>query len=290
MTVTLALALIFAPPQGPDSMLVSTAWLADRLGAPNLVLFQIGPEDAYAAAHIPGAQYLSLRDISAPRGSGPSLELPAPRALDDWLEAHGVSDRSRIVLYWSDEWATPTTRAYLTFYWAGLGDRTSILDGGLEAWRAEGWPVTTEVPSVVPGSVTLRPRHDVVVAAAEVDRLRTSPVVAVIDARNERFYLGQDTTIARPGHIPGATSLPFTEIFDEPLRFKSREDLATLFRKAGAQSGTRVITYCHIGQQATSVWFAARLLGYDARLYDGSFNEWTLLEPYPVEGPKGRTP
>lgn len=291
LTVSLALALTLAPAQAaPDSMLVSTAWLAERLGMPNLVLFQIGPEEAFASGHIPGAQFLTLRDIAAPRGSGPPLELPTADALDAWLEAHGVSDDSRIVLYWSDEWVTPTTRAYLTFYWAGLGDRTSILDGGLEAWRAEGWGVTTEVPRVESGSLTVRPRDDVVVTAAEVERLRSSPHVAVIDARDERFYLGQDTTIARPGHIPGAKSLPFTEITDEPVRFKSREALAALLRGAGAPPGTQVIAYCHIGQQATSVWFAARLLGYDARLYDGSFNEWTLLEQYPVEGPARRSP
>lgn len=286
----LAFALAAAPQASPDSMLVTTAWLADRLQEPGLVLFQVGPEEAYAAAHLPRAQLVSLRDISAPRGSGPALELPTPDALDAWLEAHGVSDDSRIVLYWSDEWVTATTRAYLTLHWAGLGQRTSILDGGLEAWRAEGRPVTTEVPQVTPGRVTVHPRDDVVVTAAEVERLRTAPDVAVIDARNQRFYLGQDTTIARPGHIPGASSLPFTEIFEEPVRFKARDALATLFRNAAAEPGKRVVTYCHIGQQATSVWFAARLLGYDARLYDGSFNEWTLLDQYPVEGPRKGTP
>jgi thiosulfate/3-mercaptopyruvate sulfurtransferase len=268
----------------PDSMLVSTAWLAERMKQPGLVLFQIGTQDEFTAAHIPGAQFLSIRNLAAPRGDGPALELPTPEAAEAWLEAHGVSEDSRIVLYWGSDWISPTTRMYLTLYWAGLGDRTSILDGGMGAWRAEGRPVTTDTAVVRPGQLTLRPRSDVVVAAAEVEQLRTRPDVAVIDARNTQFYLGQDTNHVRPGHIPGARNLVFDQLTgDDPYRFKSRDVLAELLKGAGAAPGKRVIAYCHIGQQATVVWFAAKLVGYDVRLYDGSFTEWTGLSQYPVE-------
>jgi thiosulfate/3-mercaptopyruvate sulfurtransferase len=283
LTLTLA-ALGAALTQSPDSMLVSTAWLADRMQTPGLVLFQIGPRDEFTAAHIPGAQFLDMRNLAAPRGEGPALELPTPEAAEAWLEAHGVSDDSRIVLYWGSGWVSPTTRMYLTLHWAGLGDRTSILDGGLPAWRAEGRPVTTDTAAVTPGQLTLRPRPDVILTAAEVEQLRTRPDVAVIDARNTQFYLGQDTNHVRPGHIPGARNLVYDQMTgEEPYRFKSRDALAALFRGAGAEPGKRVIAYCHIGQQATVVWFAARLLGFDARLYDGSFTEWTGLTQYPVE-------
>jgi len=283
----LPLALFALLPQSPpDSMLVSTAWLADRLGSPNLVLLQVGTREEYQAAHLAGAQWFDVFSFAAPRDSGLSLELPSPARADSILEAHGISDDSRIVLYWGSDWVTPTTRAYLTLYWAGLGDRTSILQGGMGAWRAEGRSVTTDSTVVRPARVTLRPRSDVIVVAAEVERLRTRPDVALIDARNSRFYLGQDTNHVRPGHIPGARSLPFSSLFEEtPIRFKSGEALAELLRGAGAEPGKQVIVYCHIGQQATSVWFSAKLLGYDARLYDGSFTEWTTLQQYPVEKP-----
>ena len=108
----------------------------------------------------------------------------------------------------------------------------------------------------------------------------------MVDARNPQFYDGRDTSHARPGHIPGARNLPFDEIVDSSGYFKSPAQLAELFRGAGAASGELVVAYCHIGQQASLVWFGARLLGYDARLYDGSFTEWTTLQQYPVE----RTP
>jgi thiosulfate/3-mercaptopyruvate sulfurtransferase len=266
-------------------MLVSTAWLAERMQQPGLVLFQVGDPGEFAAAHIPGAQFLSMRDLAAPRNAtGPALELPTPQAAEAWLEAHGVSDDSRIVLYWGSSWVSPTTRMYLTLTWAGLGDRTSILDGGLPAWRAEGRPVTTDTAVVTPGRLTLSPRSDVVITAAEVEQLRTRPDVQVIDARNTQFYLGTDTNHVRPGHIPGARNLVYDQVTGEaPYQFKSRDALAELFRAAGAEPGKRIIAYCHIGQQATAVWFAARLLGYDVRLYDGSFTEWTGLSQYPVE-------
>ena len=275
-----ALALTAAP---ADSLLVTTAWLAERVGDPRLVLFQIGARAEYDSAHIAGAQYLQMSDISAPRDSLFPLELPAPAALDSALEARGVSDDSRIVLYWGSNWISPTTRAYLTLVWAGLGDRVSILDGGLPGWRAAGHPVTADVPTVRAGQVAIRPRDDVVVTAQWVAAHRTDAGVAVIDARNPRFYTGEDTNYTRPGHIPGARNIPFDTVVDSSAHVLARPELESLFTAAGATPGKVVVTYCHIGQQATAVWFAARLLGREARLYDGSYTEWDRLTDLPVE-------
>jgi thiosulfate/3-mercaptopyruvate sulfurtransferase len=132
----------------------------------------------------------------------------------------------------------------------------------------------------------VRPRHDVVVGAAEVAAALGQSDVALIDARHTVFYEGRDTNHVRPGHLPGARNVPFTAMVDSTGFLLPPVRLSTLFEAAGAAPGDRVVTYCHIGQQASLVWFAARLLGYDARLYDGSFTEWTTLPQYPVE----RTP
>jgi thiosulfate/3-mercaptopyruvate sulfurtransferase len=275
-----ALTLAAAP---ADSLLVTTAWLAERVGDPRLVLFQIGARTEYDSAHIAGAQYLQMSDISAPRDSLFPLELPSPAALDSALEARGVSDDSRIVLYWGSTWISPTTRAYLTLVWAGLGDRVSILDGGLPGWRAAGHPVTAEPPTVRAGHVTIRPRSDIVVTAPWVAEHRGDAAVAVIDARNPRFYTGEDTSYTRPGHIPGARNIPFDTVVDSTAHVLARPALEHLFTAAGATPGKLVVAYCHIGQQATAVWFAARLLGREARLYDGSYVEWNRLTELPVE-------
>ena len=118
-------ALIALGLQGPpavDSALVSTAWLREHLHDANLVLLHIGTRPGYDSAHIPGAHFIELREIAAPPGPGPLLELPTAARMDSTLAAHGISSESRIVLYWGADWFTPTARVYLTLTWAGLGE------------------------------------------------------------------------------------------------------------------------------------------------------------------------
>ena len=292
--ISLIPLIALALQQGPrDPMLVSTAWLTEHARDANLVLLQIGPRASYDSAHIAGARFISFNDISAPRDTTkPALELPTPAALDSTLEAMGISDDSRIVIYQSDEWFTPATRVYLTLYWAGLGARTSLLDGGLDAWRAHGGAVTAAPPVVRRGTLTLHPRNDVIVTADWVAAHLTDPRVAIVDARNEQFYLGNYRTSPdqpRPGHIPGAWNIPFDAMVTYAGRdsglVRPMEWLRTTFAGAHAEPGDTVVTYCHIGQQGTLVWFGAKLAGYEARLYDGSFTQWSHLLQYPVERP-----
>ncbi len=269
----------------PDPMLVSTAWVAEHLRDPQLVLLHVGPRAGYDTLHIPGARYIEMGDIAV-RTPERILELPDPAALDSALEAKGIGDGSRIVVYQSSEWFTPATRVYLTLVYAGLGGRTSLMDGGLAAWMRERRPVTAEPPTIRPGTLTVRPRADVVVTAPWVADHHGDPAVAIVDARNERFYLGNYPTRPeepRAGHIPGAYNLPFPSMVDSLGYLKRPEDLRDLFRSVRAEPGDTVVAYCHIGQQATLVWFGARLAGYAARLYDGSFTEWSNLSVFGVE-------
>jgi thiosulfate/3-mercaptopyruvate sulfurtransferase len=283
------IALLALTLQRPsDSTFVSPGWLAQHLHDQNLVLLEVGTRRSYDSTHIPGAQFLDVQDIVTPRGSRPMFELPYPDALDSALARHGISNDSRVVLYWGNDWVTPTTRAYLTLDWAGMGDRTSILAGGLPAWRAEGRPVTSDVPTVTRGSFVTRPRAGIVVGAGFVAAHLGRHGVALVDARDTNFYHGNYPASGRdprPGHIPGAASLPFGSVADDSNRVKSVEQLRALFAAAHVQPGDTVVAYCHVGQQATLVWLAARLAGYEARLYDGSYTEWGSLTEYPVERP-----
>lgn len=295
LTLALAPAFVAAPLASPapgqePSLLVTTDWLAANLGAPRLVLFHIGDQRSrptYDAGHLPGAQFLNpFTELAAPRREGGlSLELPTAEQLDSVLEARGVSDDSRIVLYTSDQYFTPTSRAFFTLEYAGLRGRVLLLDGGLEAWKAEGRTIATEVPAPARGSFTPNLQRDMVVDADYLKTRLEDPATAILDARDPRFFNGGDTRQARNGRIPGAKNLPFTSVVQEDGKFKDLATLRALLLEAGAAPPKTVVTYCHIGQQASLVWFTARLLGFDAKLYDGSFQDWSARSELPVVVP-----
>ena len=275
------------PRANADSLLLSAAQLRERLARGNVVVLHVGERADYDAEHIAGARYLPYEAVSTPRGTGLMLELPPVATLDSLFESFGVSDDTRIVLYTKD-WYSPTTRVFLTLDYLGVGDRTSILDGGIAAWKAAGGKVTTEVPPQARGNLTVRPRSDVIVDATAVKSAIGDRRAAIIDARDARFYTGEAKGMhAREGHVPGAKNLAFNTLLDEGGAFKPRATLAAMLDGAGATAGKQAIAYCHIGQQATVVYFAARLLGRDVRLYDGSWDEWSNRSELPIETGRG---
>jgi thiosulfate/3-mercaptopyruvate sulfurtransferase len=281
-----------ATAQTGRELVIDVAELASIIDSPDVVLLHVGDRAEYDAAHIEGARYIQLADISAPRDGGPTLELPAPEALRSTLQSLGVSDGSRIVVYFGNDWVTPATRVVLTLTWAGLGERTRLLDGGLNAWRAAGHEVTAAAPPPRSGSGTLSPLRTRPVVAT-VDDVRAhldGDGHAIVDARAPRFYEGayEQRGQERPGRIAGARSVPFTDVVDDALRMKDADALRALFRQAGLQPTDTVIVYCHIGQQATAVVFAARLIGQPVLLYDGSYTQWGANPELPIEkGPPG---
>jgi thiosulfate/3-mercaptopyruvate sulfurtransferase len=276
---------------------VSPDWLDQHLGNPNLILLHVGREEEYAAEHIPGALFVHIDSLSAPEdheaGTGLSLQMPEPTVLARALEGLGIDDDSRIVVYWGNDWVTPATRVILTLDWIGLGERSSILDGGMQLWKAEGHSTTAQVTPVPPrGTITPRVRNDLIVTAEWVRDHLDADGYRIIDARAPVHYDGIQPTYlhrepVRKGHIPGAANLPYNQIVDDQLRIRPNEELAALFQAAGVEAGDTVVGYCHLGQFATLMLFGARTLGFPVKLYDGSFQEWGSREDLPVEGPGG---
>jgi thiosulfate/3-mercaptopyruvate sulfurtransferase len=282
-----------APSQAGAPLIVSTAWLAQHLSDRDLVIFHIGDQTVrpvYDEGHIPGAQFLNpFQELSTPRVEGALfLELPSAEVLDSVLEARGISDHSRIVLYSARQYFTPTSRTLFTLEYAGLAGRVSILDGGLEVWKNEGRAITTEVPAPARGRLRVRPDPAIVADADFVRANLESSKVRLVDARDTSFYNGRETRQGRNGHIPGAVSMPFTTMVDSSGKFRSIAVLRAQFAAVGVQPGQTVVTYCHIGQQASLVWFMARVLGYDAKMYDGSFQDWAARAELPVVNPAAK--
>jgi thiosulfate/3-mercaptopyruvate sulfurtransferase len=280
-----------AAPNPRDQLFVSPQWLASHLHDANLVLLQVGPAESYQKGHIAGARFIDLRAISDPASHQQGaliLELPTVEALTDSLAARGVTNDSRIVVYFSDEWVTPTARVVFTLDWAGLGDRTVVLDGGLDAWAQAGEPVTAAPPPPArPGALTLHPHADMVVGADWVQRHESARGYRVVDARARAFYDGVRDDHGKEGHIPGAASLPWSDLYEEHGALKPEAELQQAFAAAGVKPGDTVVAYCHIGQYATADLLAARSLGYRVKLYDGAFQDWAQRN-LPVEAPPRR--
>jgi thiosulfate/3-mercaptopyruvate sulfurtransferase len=277
-------ARAFGDTKVQESLIVSTDWLTKHIGDESLVLLQVGEKDEYLAGHIPGAQFVTLADISTPRGSGLTLELPAVTQLQTAFEKLGMTDKSRVVIYFGKDWVSPTTRVFFTLDYLGLGDRTSILDGGLPAWRAAGKLVTSVLTEAKPGHLTPHPNATLVVDASWVNANLNRPGVVILDARASKFYSGAEAgSMPRAGHIPKARNIPFSSVVEDSNRFKSAAALREIFSAAGVKAGDSLTTYCHIGQQASVLYFVARYLGFDAHLYDGSFEDWSRRPELPVE-------
>lgn len=265
-------------------MVVTADWLSQHLSDPSLVLLQIGEKRDFEKGHVPGAQFLEYDSISTPHGQGLMLELPPVAQLVSVFENLGVSNRSHIILYFGTDRVTPTTRVYWTLDYLGLGDRTSILDGGLPAWRSAGKSVVTDTRQPPRGSITPVPRKEIVADAAWVSSHLTEPGITIIDARTHEFYTGKESDgNPRSGHIPGATNLPYLSVVDENTnKFKNPDQLKALFSAAGLKPGNLMVSYCHIGQRATILYFTAKMLGYHAKMYDGSWEDWSHRQDLPI--------
>lgn len=275
--------------QTREGLVVGVEWLAERLDDPTLVLLHLGQPADYPKQHIPGARLVGLYDVHLQTSNGLTLEMMPLEDLRAKLEALGISDNSRIVVYAA---ATPAfsqvARLMFTLDRVGLGARAAVLDGGLTAWTRAGRPVTDIVPAVRPGKLSALTAKPTVVDADFVDAHRNRAGFRVIDARLPAFYDGEQTGGSaearhKAGHIANAGSVPHTTVLDAEGRLKPRAELEALFAQAGVKPGDTVVGYCHIGQQASAMLFAARAVGYPVLLYDGSFEDWSRRPNAAVE-------
>jgi thiosulfate/3-mercaptopyruvate sulfurtransferase len=285
--VLLLLAVaVAAPAQKPahPDMLVSTDWLAEHLGDPNLVVLHLAKEkQQYDMGHVPGARWISFDQLMVKR-DGVNSELPPVDDLVKLFESLGVSNDSRVVVY-STNWPPLSTRIYFTLDYLGLGNRAAVLDGGLEKWKAEKRAVSAEdAKAAKPGKITPHV-HPEIVASAEEVRAATSAGTGplLVDSRPDHRYT--------EGHIPGAIHLYWQKNTREPEGYQllPSDAIAQNYATIGATPGSKLITYCEVGWQASHDYFTAKYLGYEVKMYDGSFQEWNELKHMPVvKGDKPR--
>ncbi|GIT80257.1 sulfurtransferase [Leifsonia sp. LS1] len=274
--------------------LVSTAWLAEHLGEPGLVVVE-SDEDVllYDTGHIPGAVKIDWHtDLNDPV----VRDYVSGERFAELLGSKGIARDSTVVFYGDKNnwWA-----AYALWVFTLFGhEDVRLLDGGRDKWIAEGREITRDVPAPTPVEYPVVERDDTRVRAFKDDVLDHLGRVragrgALIDVRSPEEYSGERTEIPgyptegalRAGHIPSAASVPWARAAAPDATFKRRADLEAIYLgDAGLEPGDDVIAYCRIGERSSHTWFVlTHLLGFEnVRNYDGSWTEWGSAVRVPI--------
>lgn len=263
--------------------LVSTDWLAEALGDPDLRILDAtafaldparDPRAEYLAGHIPTAQFLDLSGLADPDSDLPGM-LPGAARFAERVGALGVSEGDRIVLYDNSPHRT-AARAWWMFRTFGAKE-VAILDGGLHAWHGAGLPLVPGEEPAGPAIFAARRNDDAVRNLAQIRGNVASRVEQVLDARGAARFTGEeaDPHGAAPGHIAGSRNLPYTRLLDELGRFRTPAEIRAAFAEAGIDPHRPLVTTCGSGVTAAVLLFGAHLIGKDdVALYDGSWSEY----------------
>jgi thiosulfate/3-mercaptopyruvate sulfurtransferase len=268
-----------------SSSLVSTEWLAQRLDAPDvrvvdaswyLPAMNRNAKAEYAAAHIPGAVFFDIDEISDTASPLPHM-LPQPEKFSARVRKLGLGDGSRIVIYDGGAQTMGAARVWWMFRVFGHED-VSILDGGFRKWQAEGRPVEDLPPAPRERHFTARVNQLLV---RDIDRVKgalDSRREQVVDARSAPRFRGDEPEPRpglRAGHMPGALNVPFGSLLNADGTFKPVGELKDVLAGAGIDPAKPVITSCGSGITACVVAFALHLTGHpQVAVYDGSWAEW----------------
>ncbi len=267
------LPLLAATLLGADTVLVSPAWLSAHLGEPGIVVVHVDRNrTAFDAGHIEGSQFLPLSAIIVERNGLPN-ELPPVAALDSVLESLGIGDETRVIITGPP---LAAARLFFTLDYLGHSSQAALLDGGTEMWVEGGWPVNSAPSPARRATFTPDPQAELVVDGAWVKANLKAPGVVLLDARPAADFTA--------GRIPSARSIFWkTTMEGTPPVLRSRAALEEMFTGVGVHPGDRIVTYCRSGMQASYLYFVARYLGYETKMYDGSMAEWTRLPGAAVE-------
>lgn len=285
--ISLAVILFFvAASAKAQNVLVSPQWVNENLKDPNLVILYTGfvVKADYEKEHIEGSRFLwpEWLAFNTPEANMVSADAKtATKVLQDL----GINKNSKVVICHRGGDVTIAARMFLSLENYGLKGQVYFLNGGLEAWKRAGYPVTNK-PSVYSKGNFVATDNGLLVNKEYVHNALRSQTSEVVDARLKRWYDGDPTGNPRDGHITGAKNIPFPDMIDSTNSIKSSEVIAKNFSSVIPGKEKELIVYCFIGQTASVDYLVGRELGYKMKLYDGSMQEWSRDEKMPMEKTK----
>jgi len=281
--------------------LISTSALALHLGDRDVVVidcrFALADtewgEREYEAGHIPGARYAHLdRDLSGPKsGTNGRHPLPDPLALAQTFSRLGITSGVQVVAYDQDN-AMFASRLWWMLRWLGH-DAVAVLDGGFAKWKAEGRPTTSGRERRAAREFHASARADMSVDVTAVASHVGAAGWRLVDARAPERFRGEIEPLDRtPGHIPGATNHFFQGNVGDDATFRSPEELRARWKESlGDVAPDRVVCYCGSGVTACHNLLALEHAGMKgAKLYAGSWSEWSSDPSRPVERGESAVP
>ncbi len=268
-----------------QNVLVSPQWLNENRKDPDLVVIYTGfvVKSDFDREHIEGSRFLwpEWLAFNTPEANMVSADAKAATKV---LQDLGINKNSKVVICHRGGDVTIASRMFLSLENYGIKE-VYYLNGGLEAWKKAGYPVTNK-PSVFKKGNFVATDNGLLVSKEYVQNALQTQTAEIVDARIKRFYDGDPTGNPRDGHITGAKNIPYPDMVDSTNKIKSDEVLQKNFAVVVPNKEKEVVVYCFIGQTASVDYLVGRSLGYKMKLYDGSMQEWSRDEKLPMEKTK----
>lgn len=278
--------------QDDPKSLVSTEWLAAHLKDPDLRILDgswylpdmgRNARAEYDEAHIPGARFFDIDEISDHRSDLPHMVPPVEKFMSR-LRAMGVGDGHQVVVY-DGAGMFSAARVWWMFRYMGQMD-VAVLDGGFAKWQAEGREIEDMPPVIRDRHMTVRVQNHLIRDVTQVSAASKLGDHTIIDARSPERFRGdapEPREGLRSGHIPGAVNVHYKSVLNDDGTLKAPDALRSVFEAAGADLSKPVITTCGSGVTACTLGLALERMGKtDYAIYDGSWSEWGLSPTLPI--------